>query len=195
VLQTTHLKRHRMLLLLLLAASLASAICFAGCSRRQHSRSPARSGAKAEPPAPSKSPSTGKINAKFEKARLIWDDEKGRRVWDAEFEEATALQSDRNASVTLTGVKAGLYRDGKTASILIAPTVIADSRTREIRASGGVKIKSTGNGTSVSVDQLVWKSRDGRIIGSGGVNMVRDNVSIEANTLVADTSLMHAVLK
>ncbi|MDI6829473.1 MAG: hypothetical protein QME62_13435, partial [Armatimonadota bacterium] len=140
-------------------AWVVTALCF-GCSRPKPEKKKA--------PAEIEQPRKSKIEAEFKGAKIIWTDEKGRKLWEAEFREARASQSEETR-VKLLGVKATLYQDGKIASTLIAPDVAADSRTKEVKATGGVKIISATGDTSAIVQQIIWKARDGKIIGKEGV--------------------------
>lgn len=131
----------------------------------------------------------GRLKATFRGAEIAWDDENGHPIWRAQFKQATASQTGEGAVVEITGVEASLYREGKLASKLVAPRVVADSRTREVRATGGVKVVSALHKSSASADRLVWKPRQDKLIASGGVRMQRDNLTISASTLEGDTAL------
>ena len=135
------------------------------------------------------------LRAEFQEARLLWDDEKGRRVWEARFDDAVASGASGDTVAELHGVKASLYEDGKVVSSLIAPRVIADSRSGEVRAAGGVTITSALDGASVRSDRVTWKSREDKMYGAGAVRMTRGNISIAANTFEADSALRTATLK
>ena len=131
------------------------------------------------------------LKAEFRKARITWDDAKGRRVLEARFREAIASAEGENATIELRGVKAGLYHDGKPASSLSAERVVADSRKQEIRAAGGVRITSS-DGSSAQCERVVWKSSENKLFGSGGVKLTKGNVTITAERFEADTSLKRA---
>lgn len=137
-----------------------------------------------EPASPEKA-----LKAEFRGAEIIWDDEEGARVMEAKFEEAIASQTGAEAEVELRGVKANLYKDGEAAVSISAPRVVTDSRTREVRASGGVSLTSAADGTSARADQLTWKSKEDKLIGKGSVRMKRENLDIQAGSFQADTSL------
>jgi len=132
------------------------------------------------------------LKAKFEKARILWDDENGRRVLEAHFKEATISQVDGDATAELYGVQADLYRNGKVASSLTAPRVVADTRSKEVRASGGVKIISEGEDATVLSERLVWKSDEDKIVGEGAVKLTKGNISVRAQKFEADTALKKA---
>lgn len=131
----------------------------------------------------------GRLKATFRGAEIAWDDENGQPIWRARFKQATASQTGEGAVVEITGVEARLYRDGKLASKLVAPRVVADSRTREVRAMGGVKVVSALHKSSASAGRLVWRPRQDKLIATGGVKMQRDNLTISASTLEGDTAL------
>jgi len=175
---------------------LAGAVWLAGCSTGGPRRTapPSETGGKAAAPqAPKKKPAEESIiKAEFQKAEMTWADENGVPVWKAQFKEATASQTGESAVVELRGVKASLYRNGKVASSLVAPRVVADSRSKEVRASGGVKITSAVDGATARCERIVWKSQEDRIIGVGAVKMIRGNLTVTARSFEADTTLNKA---
>lgn len=135
------------------------------------------------------------LKAKFRQAELSWSDERGRPVFHARFREAIASKSGDESVVELRDVNAALYSDGKIAGKLSAQRVVADSSKREVRASGGVKVISAVHNASADSEWLVWKSDEDRLLGKGDVRMVRDNISIAANSFEADTALRRAMLR
>ncbi|MHB1001601.1 MAG: LPS export ABC transporter periplasmic protein LptC [Armatimonadota bacterium] len=135
-----------------------------------------------------KKPQTA-VDANLQKADLIWVDEKGKPVWKAQFKEGHLSQVNNTADVVLVDVKAIMYKNGKAISSLVAPSVLANSKTRDITASGGVKVVSYAQNGSVYADKIVWKSSEDKVTGTGSVRMVRGNISATAHKFVADTGL------
>jgi hypothetical protein len=178
----------RTIFCLLLSAALLGALSLAGCPGRQ--RKPVAQQSVADLQKRAEPEST--LKAEFGKARILWSDKKGARVMDALFKEATASQTGKNAALELKTVKANLYRDGKLVSIMVAPRIVADSKTREVRASGGVRVTSTTDGGTAMSDELLWSAKDDKISGTGGVKMQKGNMSITARSFEADTSLKKA---
>jgi len=154
-------------------------------------------GKKVQPPAPPKKQTsttevkkpTSALNAEFGKAKVIWTGQDGKRLWEARFKKASGSQQGENAELELFEVSAVLYKNGKAVSTMTAPRVVANSKTKQVRASGGVKITSASDGSSAVADQLAWDAAHDKLTGAGGVRMVKDNVTITAQTLEADTSL------
>lgn len=132
------------------------------------------------------------LKVEFSKARVLWNDPTGRRVMDAGFREAVVLQTGQNGALELRGVRANLYKDGKIVSILTAPKVVADSKTREVKATGGVRVTSVQDGTSAVSEQIIWKARADKISGTGTVKMTKGNMFINAQSFEADTALKKA---
>lgn len=130
------------------------------------------------------------LKAEFRKAHISWADAKGRPVMEARFKEAVASTDGEDARLELLGVKAVLYQDGKHASSLSAERIVADSRTKQIRASGNVEITSA-DGSSAQCERAVWKSSEDKLVGSGGVKLTKGNITITAERFEADTSLSH----
>ncbi len=129
------------------------------------------------------------LNAEFGKARVIWTGQDGKRLWEARFKRASGSQQGESAELELFGVSAILYKNGKAVSAMTAPRVTANSKTRVVRASGGVKVTSAVDGSSAVSDNLTWNAAQDRLDGSGGVRMVKGNISITAQTFRADTAL------
>lgn len=132
-------------------------------------------------------PSTQRVEAQFEGARIIWHDENGNKLFEARFEKAEAMQQGKEAEVRLKGVKAQLYKAGRPTSVLIAPSVVANSVAKEVRASGDVKVIS-GNGQA-SARQVTWKAKEDRLVGHGMVTLTRNGLRAKAESLIADTGL------
>ena len=178
--------RRTAVLAVLLVTALVGAACVAGCSgkgRTDKAASSARSKA-----AKQREPES-MLQAEFSKARIIWSDSHGRRVMEAQFKEAVGSQTGNNSTLELRTVKASLYKNGKIAGILTAPSVMADSRKKEIWASGGVTVSSAVENATASADRIVWKAREDRLYGTGNVNMAKQNVSVAASSFQADTAL------
>lgn len=179
----------RVLPCVLLLAIISLPVYLTGCSGRQPGM-PAKKAAAVNPtPKPA---DQGSLKASFQGARIAWDDANGMRLMEAEFKEAIASQSGTSASVELRGVKASLFKDGKVASTLIAPTMTANSSAREILATGGVQILSPSQHATARSDELVWKSRENKVLGTGAVKMTVGNISITARRFEADTALKKA---
>lgn len=175
---------------LILMAVLAAVIP-AGCGRKPPAKQKTEQ-ASVQPARPE--PERRKTEARFEGARVTWDDDQGRRLWEAGFRSATAAEADGSATVELEGVEARLYRDGKVASRMVAPRVVADSAKKEIRASGGVKVTSLEDDSTATADEMVWKPKENRLVGTGGVRMDKGNIHIRARSITTDTALKKAKL-
>lgn len=145
---------------------------------------------KGKPPVVKQPPKEEKSNlkAEFHKAGLAWADAKGRPLMEAGFKQALASTSGEEAKVELLGAKASLFRDGKRASSVIADRMVADSRTKEIRAVGGIRI-TTDDGSSARCERVVWNSSANKLSGSGSVRLVKGNITITADRFEADTGL------
>ncbi len=177
----------------LILTTICIALWTAGCGRKPAVEKPTRAaGQPARPAEPE--PERTKVDARFEGARVTWDDDQGKRIWEAGFKSATASAADGSAEVELIRVEASLYRDGKVASRMVAPRVVADSSKKEIRAYGGVKVTSLTDNTTATADEMIWKPKENKIFGTGGVRMDRGNIHIRARSITADTALKRAKL-
>jgi len=148
---------------------------------------------KGKPPSAKKPAAQEKtaLKAEFRKAQITWDDANGQRILEARFKEAVASADSDSARVELRGVQAGLFQNGKPASSLSADRVTADSRNKEVTATGGVTITSR-DGSSAQSSQVIWKSRENKLFGSGSVKLTKGSITITADRFEADTALKHA---
>lgn len=176
----------RFTVVLLSAVLIAAWLC--GCAPGRKGQRPAPPKKQTTPVAKDDKPKST-LNAQFGKARVIWTGQDGKRLWEARFKRASGSQQGDDAELELFGVSAVLYKNGKAVSAMTAPRVMANSKTREVRASGGVKITSSVDGSSAVSDRLTWSAARDRLDGSGGVCMVKGNVTITAQTFRADTAL------
>ncbi len=186
-------ERHAGAVSWLILIAICIAVFPAGCGRKQPAKKPVQTSV-----APTESepePERRKVEAKFEGAKVTWDDDQGKRLWEAEFKSASAAAADgSSATVELVKVEASLYRDGKVTSRMIAPRVVADSGRKEIRATGGVKVTSLVDGTTASAEEMVWRPRENKLVGTGGVRMDKGNIHIRARSITTDTALKKARL-
>lgn len=175
----------------LILIALCTALIPAGCARKP-SRSPEVKPAVKQADAEQE---RRKIDARFEGARVTWDDDRGNRLWEAGFESATAAATEgASSTVELTKVEAGLYENGKVVSRMVAPRVVADSGKKQIRAFGGVKITSLVNGTTATAEEMLWKPNENTISGRDDVVMRKGNMTIRAQDIIADTALRRVKL-
>lgn len=89
----------------------------------------------------------------------------------------------------LIGFSAQLYENGKPATTLTAPRVVADTTNRIVTATGGVVMKSLARNTTVKADWAKWYEKKQQIVGNGGVKISSDAWTAEAAAFVADTGL------
>lgn len=134
-------------------------------------------------------PQEENLKAGFREANIVWEDEKGQRLMEARFRHATATRDSSATLLDLRDVEAVLYRNGQVASTLSASRVYADSRTRELRACGGVTINSAAGKRTISADTITWKSQLNEINGTGSVRLVDTNLCVTAENFKADTVL------
>lgn len=169
---------------ILLAAAIICIILAAGCSPPNRAAQSRHAAEKAK--------TESAYKGEFEKARIIWNDGKGAPILQARFKKALTSMTGDDTVGELQGVNASLYKDGKPASTMIAPKVIIDRKSGEIKATGGVKVVSAVDGSVARSDKMTWKSRDDRLLGAGSVRMTRNNITVTADSFDADTALKKA---
>jgi lipopolysaccharide assembly outer membrane protein LptD (OstA) len=82
-----------------------------------------------------------------------------------------------------------LYENGRPATTMTAPKVIADTQNRIVTATGGVVIRSLLRKTVVRSQWAKWYQNQQKIVGNGGVTIKSDTWDVKAAAFVADTGL------
>jgi hypothetical protein len=82
-----------------------------------------------------------------------------------------------------------LYENGKPATTMTAPKVVADTTNRIVTATGGVVMKSLLRKTVVRSQWAKWYQNKQKIVGNGGVTIKSDTWDVKAAAFVADTGL------
>jgi hypothetical protein len=124
-----------------------------------------------------------------QKISISWQ-ENGQQKLTAKAIEATGNTISGKAA--LKKVNADLYENGKLVATLVAPLVEADEKTRVVTATGGVTITSKvpeSTIRTVEADWIKWYSKDGKLVGNGGVKARGPVTSMDASAFVADTRL------
>jgi hypothetical protein len=106
----------------------------------------------------------------------------------------TDPSGNRNATSTIKGTKALIYKNGKPAFTLEAPLIIADQKTARVTASGGVNAAAAGGvGTAVrklSSDTMIWDMRRSTLVGKGNIRLYDSTgFDIPAASFKADGTL------
>jgi hypothetical protein len=95
----------------------------------------------------------------------------------------------------LTDFSAKLYENGKPATIMNAPRVVADTVGRVLTATGGVTIKSLSRKTVVKSGWAKWYQKQQKVVGNGGVKINSEAWTAESAAFVADTGLKTVSLR
>lgn len=95
----------------------------------------------------------------------------------------------------LIGFSAHLYENGKPATTMTAPRVVADTANRVVTATGGVVMKSLVRKTVVKSDWAKWYEKQQKVVGNGGVTIKSDAWTAESAAFVADTGLKTVSLR
>jgi lipopolysaccharide assembly outer membrane protein LptD (OstA) len=82
-----------------------------------------------------------------------------------------------------------LYDNGKPATTMTAPRVVADTANRIVIATGGVVMKSLLRKTVVHSQWAKWYEKQQKVVGDGGVTIKSDTWDVKAAAFVADTGL------
>lgn len=87
----------------------------------------------------------------------------------------TDPSGNRNATSTIKGTKALIYKNGNPAFTIEAPLIIADQKTARVTASGGVYAVSIfDNATAerkLASDTMIWDMRRSTLVGKGNVSL------------------------
>lgn len=112
----------------------------------------------------------------------------GTKLWDL---KAEAVHYDPDGQVAnLTGIQARFWEDGRVVSTAVSPTAVLDSRTRDLRMGGGIRVDSAIANTQVRADEVVWQAASQSLQAKGDVTFQRGPSRLEGPALWADRSLM-----
>lgn len=95
----------------------------------------------------------------------------------------------------LINFSAQLYENGKPATTMTAPKVVADTANRVVTATGGVVMKSLSRHTVIKSQWAKWYEKKQKVVGNGGVTIKSDTWTAEAAAFVADTGLKTVSLR
>ncbi len=110
----------------------------------------------------------------------------GKKVWELSAEK---IEMDTNKKqVTLQNIK-GTFYDEKGGHVeMIARTGLVDTETRNVTLEGEVKGVSADG--AVFLAQVVrWTHQDGRILGSGGIKLTKDDTVITGDNIESDAKM------
>lgn len=167
---------------------LLCALCIAGC-RSDNQKDTRKTAANSVASEKGISPDDIPIEANLKKAEIGWVDGQGRPLWKVSFNKGGLAQSGKDAVVRLVDVKAQLYHNGELAAVMDAPLLTADSRTRLMSASGGVKVVSSEGNGYMTAEKMIWKSKENKVYGYGDVRLRKGTISASASKAAADTAL------
>jgi len=87
----------------------------------------------------------------------------------------TDPSGNRNATSTIKGTKALIYKNGNPAFTIEAPLIIADQKTARVTASGGVYAVSIFDDATaerkLASDTMIWEVRRSTLVGKGNVSL------------------------
>ena len=106
----------------------------------------------------------------------------------------TDPSGNRNATSTIKGTKALVYKNGKPAFTLEAPLIIADQKTARVTASGGVLAASIFDDATaerkLASDTMIWDMRRSTLVGKGNIRLYDSTgFDIPAASFKADGTL------
>lgn len=112
----------------------------------------------------------------------------GAKLWDLTADE---VHYDPDSQVAnLKGIQARFWEGGRVVSTAVSPTAVLDSRTRDLRMGGGIRVDSALANTQVRADQVVWQAASQSLHASGSVTFQRGPSRLMGPALWANRSLM-----
>lgn len=112
----------------------------------------------------------------------------GSKVWDL---TAEAVHYDPEGQLAnLTGIRAHFWEGGRVVSTAVSPRAVLDSRSRDLRMRGGIRVDSALANTQVRADEVLWQAASQSLRASGDVTFQRGPSRLAAPALWADRSLM-----
>ncbi|MDO8587491.1 MAG: hypothetical protein Q7T82_10680 [Armatimonadota bacterium] len=106
----------------------------------------------------------------------------------------TFVADEETGKARLKGAKAILYKNGREAASLSADTIDADAKAGTLRATGGIVVQSLLGNVRARAESLVWKNRENRLLGEGGISVASDAGALSADRLEGDTTLKEVKL-
>ncbi len=162
-------------------------LCLAACQPSREAPPP--------PPASAREESSVSLpDARYEVVQptVEQQDEHGRTLWKLQARSLKAESQREQVQGTLVQVRGWLYRDGKPVLEFRAPYARTDTDAREVEAWGKVVATSKTNEARLEAGRILWKSRDDRIIASGGVVLKWGAFELRERALQVDTALEKA---
>lgn len=112
----------------------------------------------------------------------------GAKLWDL---TAESVHYDPDSQVAnLNGIEAHFWEGGRIVSTAVSPTAILESRTRDLKMVGGIRVESALANTQVRADQMIWQAASQSLHASGSVTFQRGPSRLMGPALWADRSLM-----
>lgn len=112
----------------------------------------------------------------------------GSKLWDL---KAVSVHYDPDLQVAnLSGIEARFWEGGRVVSTAVSPTAVLDSRTRDLRMGGGIRVDSAIANTQVRADEVIWQAASQSLHAKGDVTFQRGPSRLEGPALFADRSLM-----
>jgi len=130
-------------------------------------------------------PSNTMANLIFSGSSLA-EERNGKKVWEL-FAEKIEVDANKK-QVALQNIKGSFYDEKGGHVEMIARTGLVDTETRNVTLEGGVRgVSSDG---AVFLAQVVrWTNQDGRILGSGGIKLTKDDTVITGDNLESDAKM------
>lgn len=112
----------------------------------------------------------------------------GTKLWDL---RAERVHYDPDSQVAnLDGITARFWEGGRLVSTAVSPTAVLDSRTRDLRMRGGIRVDSAIANTQVRAEEVIWQAASQSLQAKGDVVFQRGPSRLEGPELWADRSLM-----
>jgi hypothetical protein len=160
---------------LLLIVVMGSVALASGCARRPPVAPSSVSGAR--PP----------LRATTEKPQITLADPQGHRVWEGRAQTMEVDEGSRSA--VLRQVESSFLENGRVVLRATAKEVRVDYEARTVTLRDGVRAESPVTGAIMTVGKLTWRADDHRLVGEGGVEVIRRTLRVTAPRAEADTAL------
>lgn len=168
-----------------------------GCNRSQPAAS-SGSGSPVATPKPSPTPTPRAVRAESTDFKLTMTDAKGQTValLDAKYTNFDPLKA--GGTVTVQGVDATLYDEGKAATRVRAENAVADQKSRIVTLTGNVRAVSLSrkDTPTVRAERMVWHADQKLLTGEGKVLMtLKPDFELPGRSFRADTKLNRMTVK
>lgn len=121
------------------------------------------------------------------------EEENGKRLWEL---TAEAIEADNaNKRAYLHNIKGVFYQDNGGKIDLTAKEAVVCTDIKDIILEGDVKAVSSVDGAAFTAPKALWRGKDKRFQGSGGITLTKKDVVVTGEQIESDANMEKVVVK